>query len=1707
VNNPNYVGSASSSFVINKAAATVTLSNLTQTYTGSALTPTATTVPANLAITWTGAPDTNAGTYPVTATVTDANYTGSASGSFVIGKATATVTLGNLTPTYTGTPQSPTVTTVPANLTTSLTGAPDTNAGTYSVSATITDPNYTGSATASFVISPAAAVFSNLSASQSITFGTASITLSGTISAGAVYPPNTEAVSITINGAAVMPSVGSSGSFSTNFLTSSIPASTTPYTIAYTYGGDTNFASASDSTTTLTVNAPAATLQSITVTPTNSSLTFGGTQQFTATGNYSDSSTQDLTATATWSSSVSAVATVSTSGLATAAQVGATIVTATSGNVSGSTTLVVNGSGNFVPTGSMTVARDPFTATRLNDGRVLIAGGCGSPFCGTTLASAELSDPAGQTFSPIAAAMSVPRSYHTATLLNNGKVLIVGGYSDNSANAIASAEIYDPASQTFSPTVGSLNAARGQHTATLLDDGTVLIAGGSSKLNAVNSTELYDPNSGTFSLLGNMNTARYAHTATLLGDGTVLLAGGEIGPGENPTATAELYIPATKTFASLTGMTTPRAYQTATLLNDGTVLLAGGILAEPNFVVPMTNTAEVYNPAGRSFRGVGSMSTARASHTATLLNDGTVLVAGGAGQVDGTGNQDSTGTSPTAAAELYIPSNGGFSPTGSLNTARSLQTATLLTNGSVLIAGGAIDSTGTLTNSAELYLPAIATPVSLVVTPASTTVSPGTTQQFIATGTFSDSSTHQLASAIWSTSDSTLAQVTNDASNSGLALAVSTGTATITARTGIVSGSATLTVATLSSIVVAPASPSVFVGVAQQFTATGNYADGTSKDLTATVTWSSSVPAVATIGTAPFGTPGLASTASAGSTTITATFGAVSGSTTLTVSAPTVVSIAVAPPSFYLGPLNNSLQYTATGTYNDGSVKDVTGLVAWSSLNANASISASGVATAASLGQTTIQAAYSGVVGSATLTVVDSGYLPTSAPGASGSTTLLTNGKVLFAGTPVGGAFGTFAAQLYDPATKSFGATGAPNNYLGLPTLLNNGQVLFATGALSAGTGVTSMPAELYDPGAGTFTTLAANLNDTRYATTATMLNNGEVLYVGGFNTAVVGTAELYNPETQTFSYTGSLNTARDGHTATLLNSGKVLIVGGFQNGANLASAELYDPTSGTFAPTGGLNTARSSHTATLLNNGMVLIAGGQGASGALASAELYDPVAGTFTLTGNLNVARAYPHVATLINSGEVLIVGGFDSSFNPLATTELYDPVAGTFAFTGSLNPTLSYPTATMLTSGNVLVAGTNSGGTLSAEIYLPAAATPLNLASIAVTPASPVALVGGAQQFIATGTFSDNSTQQLASAIWSATDLTGSNVAQITNDATNRGIAFAASRGTSTITACAGAICGSTTLTVDVLTYTQLTPSTPPTPRCCMGMAFDPVSNATLMFGGVIGYYSPVGDTWQLNGGQWSQLSPGNAPSPREGPAMAFDAATNTVVLFGGSSGLFGGACCDLNDTWIWSGATSTWTQINTPGPPARRFDGDGMAYDPSTGTIVLFGGVVQGNTYLGDTWTWNGVTQTWTQQSPAASPSPRGGHGMATDAAGNVVLFGGTNGTANSSDTWVWNGTTWQQQSPASSPPARSGHAMAYDPGLNEVVLFGGYNFNDTWIWDGATWSQVTPPNAPHDRYSFGMNYDGAAHAVVLFGGFSVAGGGPILSDTWELAPAP
>ena len=276
--------------------------------------------------------------------------------------------------------------------------------------------------------------------------------------------------------------------------------------------------------------------------------------------------------------------------------------------------------------------------------------------------------------------LNIARYYQTATLLSNGRVLVAGGAAPGAQTfpypALASAELYNPATGNWTFT-GHLNAGRLLHTATLLLNGKVLVAGGWSEDHPHNgimsSAELYDPATGNWTRTIGMNVGRAAHTATLLFDGRVLVVGASRGFPNS----AELYDPATENWSFTGSTTTPRfGYHTATLLPNGKVV-AGGY----DSIGHISANAELYDPATGTWTATGSLVTARQDHTATSLANGKVLVGGG------------TNNGVLASAELYDPATGNWTPTGSMNVARWHHTATLLCDRRVLVTGGAFRPT------------------------------------------------------------------------------------------------------------------------------------------------------------------------------------------------------------------------------------------------------------------------------------------------------------------------------------------------------------------------------------------------------------------------------------------------------------------------------------------------------------------------------------------------------------------------------------------------------------------------------------------------------------------------------------------------------------------------------------------------------------------------------------------------------------------------------------------------------------------------------------------------------------------------------------------------------------------------------------------------------------------------------------------------------
>ena len=348
---------------------------------------------------------------------------------------------------------------------------------------------------------------------------------------------------------------------------------------------------------------------------------------------------------------------------------------------------------------SMRAPRSGHTATLLANGHVLIAGGAN----GAADASAELYDPATGAFTATGP-MTEARIGQTATLLNDSarSVLIVD-------SADMTAELYNPAAGTFAAT-GSMHHARTAPTATLLSHtgpnaGKVLIVGGNTTSGDL-VAELYDPGTGTFTDTGSTTTVRSGHTATLLTTsplaGQVLIAGG-IDAGGNASASAELYNPATGMFTATGDMTVARDGHTATGLGTQDGAQNGDVL-----IVGTDGSADLYDPTKGTFARIGSLLPSmqpRYAYTVNLRNDGTVLTVGGyAYRRCGRGYAPSSKT----AAALFAPESDGFTATGSLNASRYAHTATVLADGTVLIAGGSERDTcspvpAVVLSSAELF--------------------------------------------------------------------------------------------------------------------------------------------------------------------------------------------------------------------------------------------------------------------------------------------------------------------------------------------------------------------------------------------------------------------------------------------------------------------------------------------------------------------------------------------------------------------------------------------------------------------------------------------------------------------------------------------------------------------------------------------------------------------------------------------------------------------------------------------------------------------------------------------------------------------------------------------------------------------------------------------------------------------------------------------
>ena len=704
---------------------------------------------------------------------------------------------------------------------------------------------------------------------------------------------------------------------------------------------------------------------------------------------------------------------------------------------------------SFAPTGSMASGRYQHSATLLGDGTILILGGYSS--IGLSRKTAEVFDPASglcRSLSP--ATMHSGRFHHTATLLPNGKVLIAGGETDDFVRT-NTAELFDPASRTFTLLPNTMTLTRYGHTATLLWDGKVLIAGGytgeGANLRITNAAELFDPLSGTFTSLPPMASRRFYHTATLLGNGKVLLAGGQNGRGIS--ATAELFDPSTGTFTLVPGaMSVPRNTHAATRLTNGKVLITGGTMTG----YEVSNTAEVFDPATGTFSLLAPMSSVRYGHTATLLPNGKVLLTGGG----------VASIVTTDSAELFDPVSGGFTAVSPMSTSRGYHVAILLPSGKVLISGGFQPNGTTIT---DLKTQELFDATSMTFTP----IAPMGDARNYHSATLLPNGKILLAGG-WTGSNSSTSANTAELFDPVL----KTFAPVSPMGTGRVLHTATL----LSSGKVLVAGGYDSTGLRP--TATAELFDPASGTFT------------------PVSSINLARYAH------TATLLG-SGKVLLT-------------GGFYSQP-NGGTSFTDTAELFDPVSQTFTSLP------------------------------------------------PMDLARVYHTATLLSNGKVLITGGY--GGFDGAEAELFDPAGETFSVV-PPMNVLRFSghsaTLLPSGKVLIAGGASGGNTPTNT--AEMFDPIAGIFTPISP-MNIGRLSHTATLLPSGLVLIAGGEvgAGAPTNTAELFDPALGTFTSLSpsTMTLPRARHTASLLSDGMVLIAGGVIGTVtgSTNTAEIFDASLG----------------------------------------------------------------------------------------------------------------------------------------------------------------------------------------------------------------------------------------------------------------------------------------------------------------------------------------------------------------------------------------------------------------------------------------------------------------------------------------------------------------------------------------------------------------
>ncbi|HEX2569635.1 MAG TPA: Ig-like domain-containing protein [Polyangia bacterium] len=1103
-------------------------------------------------------------------------------------------------------------------------------------------------------------------------------------------------------------------------------------------------------TAQVTFTVTDADLVSIAVTPTNPSVAAGTAQQFTATGTFTDNSTQDITTQVTWTSAKTNVATVSndpgSQGLATGVVAGNTTITATLGSVSGSTTLTVSSaqlrSIAVTPT-NPSLARGTnrqFTATGTFSNNTTQNLTAQVTWSSSDTNVATVSNTAGSR--GLASALNVGAATLTATL---------GSVSGSTTLDVTAAQLVAISVTPTNPslargTTGQLTAT-GIYTDTTTQDLTTQVVWTSSD--------------GTLATVSNAPGTQGLATALNTGNVTVSASQGNVTGTVTLAVTAAqvVSIAVTPVNPSLARGTTLQLTATGTFTDNTTQDLTTQVTwssADAN-IAAVSNADGSQGLATAVNQGTATITAALGTITSStgLTVTPAVLVAigitpmnpslplGTTRQLRATGTYTDSSTQDLTTQVAWASSDTNVATVSSAAGSEGLATSVSLGRATITAAMGTITgSTALMVTPAEL--------VSIAVTPINPSVPRGLTQQLRATGTYTDNTTQDITTQVtWTSSATNIATVSSAAGSQGLATAVNLGTATLTAAMNGITGSTDLqvTAALLVSLAITPPNPAFALGTTDQLMATGTYTDNTTQDLTTQVTWSSSDGTIASISNAP-GSEGEVSANSPGNVVITAALGSITTTAPLMVTNARLVSIEISPPNVSLA-AGLTQQFVATGIYTDNSTQNLTAQVTWASSNTTvASISnamgSRGQARALAAGTTSITATFSGVSGTATLDVtaaqlVSLAITPANASAPRGLTRQLTA-----TGTFTDNSTQDLTAQVaWSSSDPSLAAVSNVAGSQGLISALNLGTVTItaAMGSVSTTTDFTVTPARLVSIAVTPPTPSVARGRTQQFAATGTYTDNTtqditvQVLWASS-NATVAAVSNASGSEGRATALalgTATITAALNG----IMGSTDLTVTA-----AELVSIAITPPTPS--VPLG--TTQQLTATGTYTDNT-------------------------TLDLTTQVLWASSDPTIATVDNA----------TGAQGLAT------------------PARTGTTTVTATMGSVI------GSTLLTV-------TAPRVVSIVVTPANPSVVDGLTQQFTATGTFTDNSVQNITTQVnWASSD---SSVATISNTAGSQGVATGVNPGTTTITAVLSGVTGMATLTVTPAQPTSLmiTPASP-------------------------------------------------------------------------------------------------------------------------------------------------------------------------------------------------------------------------------------------------------------------------------------------------------